>query len=392
MKVVMILSDALRYDYIQYMPFLSEMSKENEYYKRVIPGIGFCEISEYVSGLDSLSNGNLFQITFNGKYKKPIFTILSKVNSFFNHIPRIRRYSERYFDKVLEKKKNQLENQNILRIRYNIPLHLLDFFTPTESKYEYDSKDFFPDSNFFSILSANGFSYDIDDFVRHNKISGSDGDRIERLVKKVSGAILKDFTLIYIGVGEIAHITGTQDCGFHKKLEEYDYELKKLRQYLDKYYREDYRLIILGDHGMVDVDRYINIYPIIHQISNKYNLRVGYDFMYFIDSTAFRLWFKNKAFIPDCDRIIRDYLKNDLDGLKINNSLYGDLIYLLKPGNVFYPDFFNRKKNKGMHGYNNRIYEQHGQCIIIGEKDKNQQESIELHNFKDIILKIFGKG
>ena len=55
MNIVFILSDALRHDYIEHMPYLKKMSEENIYYENVKPGIGFCEISEYITDIIFLS-------------------------------------------------------------------------------------------------------------------------------------------------------------------------------------------------------------------------------------------------------------------------------------------------------------------------------------------------
>ena len=53
--------------------------------------------------------------------------------------------------------------------------------------------------------------YDIQDYVYHNKVKGSDIDRLNRLLNKIKTKKLRDFTLIYVGYGEIAHIVGKDD-------------------------------------------------------------------------------------------------------------------------------------------------------------------------------------
>lgn len=385
MKIVFILSDALRHDYIQYMPFLKEMSEEYIYYKNVTPGIGFCEISEYLTGISSLDNGNLFQITFTGKYDCRKFKTSAKINNICNHIPRLRRYTQRAFEKYLKHHINDFDDRDILQVRYNIPIDMINFFQPTESRLDYDSEDFFPESNLFQYLGKHGYSYDIDDFVKHNKIIGTDEERLSRLNKKIQNRELADFTMLYIGVGEIAHMTGTLDVEFHDKLAEYDRCLKNSKDLLDNIYGDEYRFIILGDHGMVDIEKYININPLLHKLKVQCNLKIGEDFIYFIDSTALRIWVNEKEKLLQCDAVIRDFLKNELDDIHIQNNFYGDLIYMLKPGKVFFPDFFNTKKNKGMHGYTNEICEQKGLCVIIGAEEHKVIDNLELKNAKNII-------
>ena len=53
MPVVLLLLDALRYDYVNVntMPFLSALSLQSRYYKHIIPSYGFCERTEILTGM-----------------------------------------------------------------------------------------------------------------------------------------------------------------------------------------------------------------------------------------------------------------------------------------------------------------------------------------------------
>lgn len=395
MKVVFILSDALRHDYIKYMPFLKEMAGKSQYYKNVVPGIGFCEISEYVSGISSLDNKNIFQITFNGEFGKQKNKKISSMSNVLSKIPKVRRYNAQYIDKWLKKnKKVHGIDSKMLRVRYNIPLDMLSYFKPTESAHEYDAKDFFQGNNIFEILNKNGLSYDMDDFVKHNKIIGTDEDRLARLNAKITNKKLADFTLLYIGKGELAHVMGTKSAKFHSELTSYDSKLNEIYQNLNKYYSDDYRFVILGDHGMVDINNYIDIRPTLKRIINDIGLKVGEDWVYFIDSTCFRVWIKDEAKKEICHKIIKNDISNYLEDEKLIKKIgkeYGDLIYMVKPGNVFFPDFFNVYKNKGMHGYTNEVAEQKGMLLIMGKDNaKSVYQEIELHKVKSEVLDIFG--
>ena len=131
MKTVFLLSDANRWDYLEFMPFLNKIKNSSFYIKQIRPGIGFCEISEYISGISSLKNGNLFQITFNGNYGKQKYKFISAVDKLIRKIPKIRSilipkidwYISHYCD---------FYNGSILNVRYAIPIALLNYFMPTE--------------------------------------------------------------------------------------------------------------------------------------------------------------------------------------------------------------------------------------------------------------------
>ncbi|EMU55854.1 alkaline phosphatase family protein [Clostridium butyricum] len=394
MKVVCILSDALRHDYIEKMDFLKKMSNEKYYIKKIKPGLGFCEISEYVTGMDSIKNENVFQITFNNKFSsiEGKVKILSKLNNFMGSIPKVRKYTDKIISKYVETDKFYVDTNEIKRVRYNIPLELLKYFKPTESYYKYDDNNFFFEKNIFNDMKKSNISYDIDNFVEHNKIKGTDEERLENLRKKINTKSLKDFTLLYIGYGELAHVLGTKDIKFNHILKQYDLKLKSIYDDLINQYDNDACLVILGDHGMVDVEKYININKNIDEICKKNNLIKGNDIVYFIDSTFVRIWIKDKSKVENIERELKNEYLNDIEPIEFDDrikSIYGDIIIMLKPGKVFFPDFFNRKKIKGMHGYSNEICEQQGMMLILGESiKKSAYNNLHLHEAKDILLSL----
>ena len=133
---------------------------------------------------------------------------------------------------------------------------------------------------------------------------------------------------------------------------------------------------------------------IIEEFKNKFNLNLKKDYMYFIDSTMFRLSLKNKLIISE----VRTFFKNKLKGYYEENlenyfnkfdSKYGDIKILLKPGNVFYPDYFNYKKNKGMHGYNSKTQGQEGTFVSISSQKLIQEKFKEkyLYQINEYIIK-----
>lgn len=405
-KVIFILSDALRHDYIDSigMDFLSRATKERctAFVERIIPSTGYCEIIEYVTGLKAEDSGYLAQITSNRDFAEKNFNSLSfKIiqNTEFaiNKIPRIRTYYNRFIEPIVSKYFLNGVPEEISRVRYKIPLQYLSKLMPTESKYRYDSLKFGGDKNLFQILSKNDLSYDINDFVQYNKIKGSDEERLERLKIKISSKKLKDFTLLYIGYGEVAHYEGTESDRFKKIMTEYDKKLESIYETLKNNY-DNYELVILGDHGMIDVNEYIDIRNMIRKINEKFKLQDTRNIMYFIDSTMLRVFLKDssKAYEIKQDIIaeLSGKIESDDEVTRYLDKFipeYGDMIFLLKPGKVFYPDYFNSKKIKGMHGYLNSSIGQEGLMLSIGSEPKELTSIKELHLFqvKDEILKLF---
>ena len=398
-KVVCILSDALRYDYIRThkLKFLKERIERNNcfYAEKVIPSTGFCEIIEFVTGKSTEQHKMLTQVTakpdwYNGnknRYLSALNLIDSKVP--FRKIPVLNRGYRLFLDKLLN-----LSNlsASIKNVRYNIPLDLLPFLEPLESKYEYDSFDFGGKDNLFVWMKEHNISYDLSDFVKHNKVRGSDTERMARLKNKISQKSLNDFTLLYIGYGDRAHFLGTNSKEFVNVLQNYSMKLKEIFFLLQKQYPYS-QLILLGDHGMIDVDEYINVKSILTRIFKESNLRYQKEYIYFIDSTMVRIWLREKSLIEVIEKKLNDslggYIESDQDMCNYLTKFkpqFGDIIQLLKAGYVFFPDFYNAKKIKGMHGYSNRYAQQAGTFISIGSGIKpTYKESLKLSEVKNYI-------
>ena len=190
-KVVFILSDAFRYDYVfkHNLSFLKEKVISNQVHliKNIHPSTGFCEIVEYVTGQSSLEHGLLSQITASSQWfekKSPLYIrFLGFVFrfSFFKRIRKIRGVFQLVMEYLLSFSSLPKE---ILRVRYNIPPHFLPYLVPTESKYDYDSPDFFGSKNLFCWMKSKNIQYDLDGFVKYNKVVGTDQDRINQLLQK----------------------------------------------------------------------------------------------------------------------------------------------------------------------------------------------------------------
>jgi hypothetical protein len=406
-KVVFILSDALCGEYIEEFNLEFIKNTKSSKIEKIYPSTGYCEIVEYVTGMDSEEHQMLTQVNaVQDWYKNKIPWKVKFIDVIFNgkfwKIPKIKGFHKIYIYDLLSRYLENFYKKSLINVRYGIPIQFLSFFEPIESQYDYDSYLFGGDKNLFQQLIEKKVSYDISDFVEHNKIKGSDNSRLENLKNKIQNKKLKDFTLLYIGFGEIAHVLGSKDEKFKKTMQAYDKKLQDIYSTLkDKYL--DFDLIILGDHGMIDVTHHVDILKTFKEVIKDYdqNLKLFKDYIYFIDSTMFRVWFKDSKHSVCFEK----KLKNNIDISKyIENSKktdsylnkfkpkFGEIILLLKPGNIFYPDFYNNKANKGMHGYLNNYERQQGVMIHFssGSVKANVKEA-KLSEMKNYVLDIYEK-
>jgi predicted AlkP superfamily pyrophosphatase or phosphodiesterase len=395
--VIFILADAFRYDYIKKhdLKFLTKHIEKSEVNvaKELFPSTGYCEIIEYFTGQESDEHGMFSQITAVENWREikspSFFKYFESIDLKLASIRKVRYVWAKLLSKVLPK----FVDPSVANIKYKVPLSILNRFTPTESLYEYDSFDFGGDKNVFVNMRDAGITYDLDDFVKHNKIQGTDKDRFERLREKIKSDKLQQFTMIYVSAPEYAHFFGVDGDVTKQKLNDFDSELERLDSELSNAY-DDYDLIIVGDHGMLDVNESVDIESEIKEISKENNLTLGLDYLYFIDSTVCRLWYKNDhikgLFEPRLEAKFADKFELEdsvLSYLQQFKPKYGDSLYMLKANKVYFPDFFNGSPNKGMHGYLNHYPGQQGCVIWKGNKSLALQEKVKLADVKDIIWK-----
>ena len=399
--IIFILADALRHDYIKIhsMEFLSRELDINSQIGpvKVEPSTGFCEIIEYLSGKKASEHGLLCQINRRKnwheiKYDKYL-GILQIIVKKTRKIPKLRGAVSIAVTSLLKK----VIPEDILRVRYNIPLDFLSFFEPTESKTKYDDISFGGGKNILRELRKSNFTIDMNDFVEFNKIEGTDDDRINNLLHKINNKSLEDFTMYYLGYCEMAHFWGTENSKFSKLMRQFDDKIKSIHDNLKNNYN-DFDLYIVGDHGMVEVEEYIDIENFIRKYLK--DLKKGVDYIYFIDSTIVRIWFHpeiDKKIVSKTYYKLENVLSSKIEKSNINSKEYlsqfqpdyGEIMFLLKSGKVFFPDFFSNEKNKGMHGYCGSVNHQLGSFFHFDSKGikKYEMEKIHLSDVYDILRK-----
>lgn len=264
-----------------------------------------------------------------------------------------------------------------------IPAIFLDYFETTQLPIT--TPDAFPVPTIFDILRKEKRKYL---FLTPHK--GKD-DIVFKTVYKLIENEEKDFWFIkFETLDQLGHRYGPNSSKMREALKNIDRFIYKL--YLR--FRERYKsgvFIVLSDHGMNHVNSIINIKRKLDGLP----LTPPKDYIYFIDSTMTRFWFFNekaKKLTLDAlskinaGRILGD---NELRMLGIDKigHRYGEIIFVLKEGYVFFPDFFRwDTPPRGMHGYafesDKPIFIIHGDNVTIRDK------SIRFIDIMPTVLKI----
>jgi len=232
-----------------------------------------------------------------------------------------------------------------------IPPYLLGYFSP-KLKGEFTNKGILGNiPTIFDILRENGMTYEIQrpsltsEFFMYNKV-------ISDLKKEK----IPDFLVLHpCSLDIVGHKFGPNSSQIRSLIKKVDEQISRIIHYI-KFSSEKIVLIILSDHGMCPVKGYVNLYNLLRDLP----LKLGKDYLIFLDSTMARFWFFNnksrnliysKLTNVEFGQILNEAAKKKLEIDKIGRE-YGEMIFAINEGYVFFPDFF-RKHNppRGMHGY-----------------------------------------
>lgn len=152
----------------------------------------------------------------------------------------------------------------------------------------------------------------------------------------------------------LMHTVGPGDPQVERRLAEYSARIESIVARARERYGE-VEVYAFGDHGMAQVDHTHDLWEPLRALP----LQVPRDYLYFLDSTMARFWFRT----DDARRKIRALLSN-LDygrileigelqelGAFYRDQDYGEMIFLVEEGHILVPSFMGLTPVRGMHGY-----------------------------------------
>jgi hypothetical protein len=165
----------------------------------------------------------------------------------------------------------------------------------------------------------------------------------------------EDFLFCYTpGLDAALHREGARGAGVRERLAGYDAWLARLAEAAGRR-GEELRLVLLSDHGMLDVHETVDVMGVLARLSCRWPR----DYVPFFDSTFARFWWRSAA--------ARGEVRAALEGLPGGRWLgddelaragalfpardYGEDIYLLDPGVLMVPSFMGSRPLAAMHGY-----------------------------------------
>lgn len=232
-----------------------------------------------------------------------------------------------------------------------IPFQLLRHFSP-KLKEEFTKENILQSiPTIFDTVRKNKLSYKLQKPAPRSEISV-----FKDLINRIERGEFPDLMVIHLcSLDIIGHNFGPDSPHTKHTLKNIDEEMHKTICAVESSL-EKLVAIIFSDHGMSPISKCVNLLGML----NSSSLRLGKDYLVFLDSTIARFWFFNdkakktvfqKLSTLDCGKILD---KSDMKKLGIDKigQEYGELFFALNDGYVIHPDFFRKHSPpKGMHGY-----------------------------------------
>ncbi len=245
-----------------------------------------------------------------------------------------------------------------------IDKRILSLFSLSQDHY-YHHPNCFPRKTIFGYILEKKLSY-FDYNWPYQVINGclkytlfdknNDQSAVEKFLKIAEKGNFNWLFFHLYELDKIGHKFGPDSREFKNHLRKVDSFVKVI---FEKIITEKDLFLLWSDHGMLPVKRSIDIEK---EISMYEKLS------YFLDSTTARFWFSNKLVkekvlkkISDlnCGQWISEKEAKRLS-IDFSHSYYGESLFVINPGTIISPNFFQKDLVKGMHGYGSNLGEEKG--------------------------------
>jgi predicted AlkP superfamily pyrophosphatase or phosphodiesterase len=388
MRVILVLLDACRHDYIskETTPFLWNCATNGQYIKQIIPGAGFCERTEILTGQQPKKSGFFTAIGYSPKKSPYRSFFLYRIFGFFEDVLlrfiNLNKSSKFYIlYRLLILKITHQFHKKIKFNPYSIPFNFLRFFNLTEDEFDHHQGDEVNHKSLFYLLKSKDKKFYYGAFTALGSlINGDDDNRLKLTLNTLQNRKEVCFLPVYIGALDYyGHIFGPESSAFKDEIKNLDRKIKYFVQECIKI-DDDVTFVFLGDHGMSQVKEMLDVTSLIEKAAKELQIKKGRDYIYFVDSTLFRIWiFKNDLRKKFFEKLL-SVKKFKEKGLFINKELaeeynipfpdkrYGDIAWWANNGILLFPDFFHiNNPYKGMHGYIPNTIDTRGMCIVWGK-------------------------
>ena len=345
----------------EHAPFLSQFGKSGA----MTPGLGF-SINLFpmlFAGIspDKLGYFNkwtLSQDLWNGDNQPQVNPVIKSLARIVDRTTRGSQLLSRAIHKGFEKIYRQ---GNIA----NIPCEYLPFYV-NNSLGEGEVTYFFDEHPDIEVVRFNEFRVPID---KQDECAFDEACKFAREGKSVF------ITLGYLD--HLGHLKGPESDEFKSRIRLLDGWCEQLVDIFSSVSDDDFSVVICSDHGMAPVTERVYL-----DLDKHFGAPSMKTYAYFLDSVIARIWVKT----PTLAEEISEYLTGLGVGLVLDqeqrtkygttNKEFGDIIFLLDEGKIFWPGWYGGWFPKGMHGY--MPTERAQQAVIVVNQRNGLPEDFQL--------------
>ena len=363
--------------------------------RKLVPGYGFCERSEILTGAGAATTANFAAYTYAPALSP--FRRLSHIQPFLSGLDSLANLGinalpnrqKAFGDKILGRARKELQR---LYRRFapcydwnRIPLQFFPLFALTEDATDHSQSQAFVVPSVYDELQAKGGSW----FHGFQDLASDLKDPYDISIQKLCESFVEPHQFYTFALGHLdthCHMHGTGRDVRRPVLMQIDDLARKLHNTFINANPDAY-VLLFGDHGMLDVTRTFDAEKSIKQFTRSKGWKIPRDLVYFLDSTMVRFWGKKAT---EClallsrpewtshGRLVDDSLANEIGITKAPYN-YGEVIWWAHDGVCVFPDFFRRvRAPKGMHGYDVRL-DGHKGCAFLSGVDIIPQVREEGH-------------
>ena len=327
------------------MPFLSELAKNNFRTLENVAGYSYAIQSCMLSGKYPDETNNWLPCFHSPENSPLLFNILGKVKPFsvFDKLPKFRNLTMRQIRKFTLKKGVQSNN---------IPISIIDkmalypYYYMCELPYV---------QGLGKSMKENGMSFN---YVGPPAIRGQIYSQLIRDIEASNQDAR--FILAYDDkLDMLGHRFGPYSVTCVRYAQSLDHVLFTVYQKLKKHFGHNFLCAFFSDHGQCEQTFTCDILAECY----KRGLKLGKDYGCFVDATLAFFWYENSTAkekilqilgtlkMRRLGTVIDENLRESYH-LNFSDNRYGKIIYVLKPGGTFFPNFFSPFGTmKGLHGY-----------------------------------------
>lgn len=344
--VVFFYIDALNSSFLnsEIMPFLSSLATKHSYCKlENVLGYSFAIQSCMLSGKYPEETNHWLPYFYSPQKSPILFKTLNKIGVVF---PLDRLPSLRYLT-VSQARRYFLKDG--VRIN-NVPLQIIDKL----ALYPYYYMCELP---FFNELK------ELLEKKRQTSLTYIGPPQIK---KHLYGSLLKyirasnhekEFIIAYDdALDRLGHKFGPYSTECLHYAEYLDRVLLGVYQKLEKCFGKNLTFFVFSDHSQCEQTHNLNLLSEL----DRETLHLGDDYFCFLDATLALFWAKNKVVKEKIlellgkikiGKVVDESLQKNYH-IKFNDERYGEIIFVLKPGGTFFPNFFSPfSAMRGLHGY-----------------------------------------